>query len=1107
MFADKRLTVVGGSVRQRQLDGTRQAASKMVTARHNETAYFPNQMGNTPTSVMGFGSNQYIRTLSGIVPDQQEEALIDYYRDCYYYDNIGGATVDIVSVFPFSSWTLGGVSKEVAEVYGEAMARLNMRLMMPEISRDHLVDGDFIGTLVYDQKASTFSDILVHDRLACTVTPSPFRAVDAAINVHSSARLQQYIQTGNKFSDHILRNYPKRLVQAFLNGNVDLDPLTTLHIPRKALQDRGSASYLKRILPYYLLERTMYRGTLIEATKRQRATTHVQVGDDTWEPTSAELLAIRDMFQNTELDPLGAWVITRQGIQIQDVRPGGDFWKWTDIVDQVTPMKLRALGISEAFLSGDACLTGDTLIPTDQGLRRLDSIVAPQYAKNQWQDVEVTTKSRFTARAPVAKWVYNGYKDVYSVTTRTGHLIKATANHQFLTFNGVSNTWKRLDELQPGDLLCIDTRKLTRKQKLTFELDDYTWPVKDVDSLGRKRAENKEFWMPRDVRKPTEMTTELAYSIGFLIAEGSVSKYGAVVYNTNKEMLDKCLTGLETTFGVKRRLVYTQRKGTPYNINGVKGKTNKDNYCYAIPGVITAHYLQQLGVVGNKELRIKNLLRTGKEGLPSHAKEIPWSILEADEDSQWAFLAGFLDGDGAVGKRIHFCSSSDKLLEQLQVLLNALGIYCTRTWKTEEKRFGYSLEVNGGFVTKLVKGVTPHIVKKLPKCKNYRSFKTWALPVTSTIEFINKSRTGYSSRYGQEYQTEEGGTVVVNKHQGGAGGNYTGRKVVPYDRLDIASGIRDLLAELSPRRSDDFCDAFNQKHVFTPVLSIQYLGKDHVYDLAMEEGTEPAFVANGVVVHNSYATAEAALSVFLENMEAYREFITYKVFDSKLFPLIAVLKGLYKDKSKVRNPDSVRDLIFNTNNQKNLEIPTIQWHKSLEAKEQDNQFEVLEKLSEKGYPIPMKMWAAAANIDIGSLLSDLKEDQEIKKAIQEITGVDPDQAAQQNADQEEGGDDFRMNASARNPLADLEVRSINDPRQSRRGPALLNREFDPGIKRMSRSGKVAHAVLNEREHINKSNDLIMKASRALDDPNNREKVRRQIIARLGRMPNILGVSK
>lgn len=610
MFADKRLTVVGGSVRQRQLDGTRQAASKMVTARHNETAYFPNQMGNTPTSVMGFGSNQYIRTLSGIVPDQQEEALIDYYRDCYYYDNIGGATVDIVSVFPFSSWTLGGVSKEVAEVYGEALARLNMRLMMPEISRDHLVDGDFIGTLIYDQKAGTFSDILVHDRLACTVTPSPFRAVDASINVHSNVRLQQYVQAGNKFSDHILRNYPKRLLQAFLNGNVDLDPLTTLHIPRKALQDRGSASYLKRILPYYLLERTMYRGTLIEATKRQRATTHVQVGDDTWEPTSAELLAIRDMFQNTELDPLGAWVITRQGIQIQDVRPGGDFWKWTDVVDQVTPMKLRALGISEAFLSGDA----------------------------------------------------------------------------------------------------------------------------------------------------------------------------------------------------------------------------------------------------------------------------------------------------------------------------------------------------------------------------------------------------------------------------------------------------------------------------------------------------------------SYATAEAALSVFLENMEAYREFITYKVFDSKLFPLIAVLKGLYKDKSKVRNPDSVRDLIFNTNNQKNLEIPTIQWHKSLEAKEQDNQFEVLEKLSEKGYPIPMKMWAAAANIDIGSLLSDLKEDQEIKKAIEEITGVDPDQAAQQAEDQE-GGGDFRMNAAARNPLAGLEVRSINDPRQSRRGPALLNREFDPGIKRMSRSGKVAHAVLNEREHVRKSNDLILKAAKALDDPNNREKVRRQIIARLGRMPNIIGVPK
>jgi len=136
-------------------------------------------------------------------------------------------------------------------------------------------------------------------------------------------------------------------------GSYTLDPLTTLYMARRSLTDPLPQSYFKRILPIYLLEKTMIRGTLTEASKRQRSSLHVQAGDDNWEPTGEELAALVALFQQADLDPLGATIATRQAITASEIRQGGDFWKWTDMVDVLNGLKMRALGISETFLSGD----------------------------------------------------------------------------------------------------------------------------------------------------------------------------------------------------------------------------------------------------------------------------------------------------------------------------------------------------------------------------------------------------------------------------------------------------------------------------------------------------------------------------------------------------------------------------------------------------------------------------------------------------------------------------------------------------------------------------------------------------------------------------------
>jgi hypothetical protein len=329
-------------------------AAKKDSAANILGSSYTTPMAGSNTSVMTFGGPAFNTTFLGIIPEYNEALLTTYYRDCYYFDNVAGAMVDIISNMPFSDVTLAGVENKNIAPFRESLTRLNFRTLMQEISMTHLVDGAFIGSLVYDFDHKVFQDVLIHDFVNSSITPQPFYSLDPVISVNSANALNQFLNSGSPFLTEALQNYPKQLLETFSRGSAVLDPLATLYIPRKGMRDRTSVSYLKRLLPVYMLEKTLYRGTLTEAMKRQRSTSHIQIGDENWEPTDAEMYSILSDFQRSEDDPLGAWIATRRGVDVNEVRPGGDFWKWTDTFEQLTPFKLRALGTSEAFLSGDA---------------------------------------------------------------------------------------------------------------------------------------------------------------------------------------------------------------------------------------------------------------------------------------------------------------------------------------------------------------------------------------------------------------------------------------------------------------------------------------------------------------------------------------------------------------------------------------------------------------------------------------------------------------------------------------------------------------------------------------------------------------------------------
>lgn len=291
--------------------------------------------------------------LTGIVPEH-EEMLRRYYRDIYLYDATAGSCIDIMSAFPFSNFNLTGGKKEELDKFEESLFRLNTRALLPEISTAYLVDGVFVGSLVFNNRDKVFSDVLVHDPDTCKIEQIPFYSTDPKVVVISDEHTRRFVSSNDAYYQNIKKGFTPQFLQALASAAYELNPLTTLYLARRTLPSKPIHSFLKRILPIYLLEKQLYRGTLVEAHKRQRALLHIQAGDDNWEPTPEELEALVAMFQQAELDPLGAVLATHTSVNIAEARQGGDFWKWTDIADTLVPYKLRALGISEAFLSGDA---------------------------------------------------------------------------------------------------------------------------------------------------------------------------------------------------------------------------------------------------------------------------------------------------------------------------------------------------------------------------------------------------------------------------------------------------------------------------------------------------------------------------------------------------------------------------------------------------------------------------------------------------------------------------------------------------------------------------------------------------------------------------------
>lgn len=300
----------------------------------------------------------YLGVLEGIIPEDDWHTKRKIYKDIYTYD-LAGAVVDLISTLPFSDFNLVGINDPaIIEGYTKAIQDLHLPELMPSITTDYLVNGAFIGSLNWSDTDNKFTCLMPHDLDDCEITSLGIIGADPIIDVTLPEEVTSVLQKKNDNRvQRLLHILPEYIKQAASSGRIELNPVTTLYVPRRGMSDpeSGGSSYFNRIITIHLLEKALIKGTIETAQRRQRPIMHIQAGiQDEWEPTNQELSELASYFLSADLDPISGIVVTRNGVNISDVKNPRDLWGWNDIFDFSTNAKMRALGVNDAVLSGDA---------------------------------------------------------------------------------------------------------------------------------------------------------------------------------------------------------------------------------------------------------------------------------------------------------------------------------------------------------------------------------------------------------------------------------------------------------------------------------------------------------------------------------------------------------------------------------------------------------------------------------------------------------------------------------------------------------------------------------------------------------------------------------
>ncbi|MFQ6121398.1 MAG: LAGLIDADG family homing endonuclease, partial [Methanosarcinales archaeon] len=460
------------------------------------------------------------------------------------------------------------------------------------------------------------------------------------------------------------------------------------------------------------------------------------------------------------------------------------------------------------------CFVKDTLILTTKGLLPIQDIQIGDLVYTQNGINKVKELYKMPSRKLLKVTLENGLSNIVTFSQKFKVL------NQNLEFE-----WKEATELKNTDYITVKA---------------YYPEVKEFVNLGK--LNNKNYYLNENI----------AYLLGLFISDGWIDKSNnrLCFYSSKKEIIEKIFDIMEKEFEYKATIEVIENKG-----NTKEGLPFKEGYQI------------RLNNKGINDFLIETLCLKGFKAI---TKEIPRQIFHSTSSVIWTFVSGLIDGDGSVHKNrntIHYGSISEKLINQLIILLQHLGIFCLKY--SEEKRHPsfingrevlgrhkfYFIEFNGINAFRLASN-TYLIITDKEKIKRALELQNRTLKKCN-YEIIpyagEKIFNELSKRHlgGGWYKDKQGNKFRMGiKYQTGYKIRYSkDLKKKPLRRSQVIEwNILEKLEKINSPLFDFINQIIENEIYFLKVSYVEEMPASETYDIQVED--EHEFIANGMVSHN-----------------------------------------------------------------------------------------------------------------------------------------------------------------------------------------------------------------------------------------------------------------
>lgn len=477
------------------------------------------------------------------------------------------------------------------------------------------------------------------------------------------------------------------------------------------------------------------------------------------------------------------------------------------------------------FIVGDdtglgKCVTGDTLIVTDQGVRRIDEMhpwapMDPDTFQPPSQPVSVLVDGE--AR-PVKNFYRGGVKPTVTAVTRYGFQNTGSHVHPIMVRRDGVDQWVRMADLRVGDAVCID------RTESPFPDTDPDLPVPDTSRMGGN---------VRVFDVPSKMNPDLARLLGYTVAEGWTNHHSMFIISQDKHQNTEVWSDIRDL--IRRQLSYEARE--------------PDYLSLLVTSVYLREYLRIIGV--------PDVLSAGKT--------VPWSIMCGTRESARQFLRGYFEGDGSVSDGIEVSSASAELLRQVQVLLLRFGIVSRRAPKMIKGRTHtyWRLTIFGDDARKFrdaVGFVSPRKVAALDATLDRGSNPNHDV-VPDARAMVEDLRAEVYAKAGLHGYKGAG----IAKRWGVSFFNTlshvrSGRRNPTYGFLRRLLAVSDEVGSQSTPSHSQVQVAVDRWYYYDPVVSITH-GEAEVFDIEVDH-PDHSFVGNGFVNHNTLSSIAACCYLF-----------------------------------------------------------------------------------------------------------------------------------------------------------------------------------------------------------------------------------------------------